>query len=393
MGRSTAMEPPPRTDLLIAGGGLAGGLIALALAAKRPEVAVTLIERDDRLGGNHVWSFFDSDLDAAGRALVAPLVGHRWEGYDVAFPGHRRTLSGGYNSIESERFDAVIRATLRPGSVRGASPMAAIDRNGVTLADQSRIAAHGVIDARGAGGATALELGWQKFAGRLLRLKQPHGLTRPVIMDASVAQLDGYRFVYLLPFAPDLLFVEDTYYSDHPAIDVGVLDARIADYAAARGWEVAAVERAEEGSLPIALAGDFDRFWPDAPDGVARVGMAAGLFHPMTGYSLPDAVRTATLIAALPDLSSASLARVLRQDAAAAWRARGYYRLLARLLFRAGRPELRYRILERFYRLDEGLIVRLYSARSTVFDKMRTLAGKPPVPFFKAAGIVLAGER
>lgn len=382
-----------KTDLLIAGGGLAGGLIALAVAARRPELRVTLVESGGTIGGNHVWSFFDSDLDPEGRALVAPLVGHRWEGYDVAFPRLRRTLAGSYNSIESERFDQAIRDSLPPGSVRAGLPIVAIDRQGATLADQSRIEAHGVIDARGVGEMAGLSLGWQKFAGRLLRLKHPHGLTRPMIMDASVEQLEGYRFVYLLPFAANLLFVEDTYYADDPAVDVAALDARIAAYVAARGWEVAAVERAEAGSLPIALAGDFDLFWPDAADGLARVGMAAGLFHPMTGYSLPDAVRTALRIAALPDLSSDSLARLLRADAAAVWKARGYYRLLARLLFRAGRPELRYRVLERFYGLDEGLIVRLYSARSTLFDKMRTLTGKPPVPFFKAAGIVLAGER
>ena len=382
---------PKPTELLIAGGGLAGGLIALALSG-RNDVRVTLVDAGDTLGGNHVWSFFDSDLDDAGRALVAPLISHRWEGYDVAFPRHRRTLDGIYNSIESERFDAVLRAALPADAILSELPIAALDRSGATLADQRRIAADGVIDARGARDMAAVTLGWQKFAGRLLRLTRPHGLTRPMIMDASVDQLDGYRFVYLLPFAADLLFVEDTYYSEDPAVDVPILDARVVAYVAAHGWEVASVERAEEGSLPIALAGDFDRFWPDDPDGVARVGMAAGLFHPMTGYSLPDAVRTATRIAALPELTSATLAKVLRDDARAAWRARGYYRLLARLLFRAGEPHLRYRILERFYRLDEGLIVRLYSARSTLFDKMRTLAGKPPVPFFRAARIVLAGE-
>ena len=56
----TASEPD-YCDIAIVGGGLAGGLAALALAAKRPELDVRLIE-PDAIGGNHIWSFFDSDI-------------------------------------------------------------------------------------------------------------------------------------------------------------------------------------------------------------------------------------------------------------------------------------------------------------------------------------------
>jgi L-2-hydroxyglutarate oxidase LhgO len=38
------------TDIAILGGGLAGGLVALALAARRPDLRIMLVERDDRLG-------------------------------------------------------------------------------------------------------------------------------------------------------------------------------------------------------------------------------------------------------------------------------------------------------------------------------------------------------
>jgi lycopene beta-cyclase len=112
--------------------------------------------------------------------------------------------------------------------------------------------------------------------------------------------------------------------------------------------------------------------------------MAAGLFQPMTGYSLPDAVSTAALVAALPDLSSAALARALRAHASAAWTGRGFYRLLARLLFRAADPVDRYGLLERFYSFDEALIGRFYAGRSTLADKARVLIGKPPVPLRRA---------
>ena len=54
-----------------------------------------------------------------------------------------------------------------------------------------------------------------------------------MVMDASVEQLDGYRFVYLLPFGPRDVFVEDTYYSDSPEVDQPLLQSRIAAYACA----------------------------------------------------------------------------------------------------------------------------------------------------------------
>jgi lycopene beta-cyclase len=377
------MNAPNRTDLLIAGGGLAGGLIALALAQRRPDIAVTIVEAGPMLGGNHVWSFFDSDVAADDRALVEPLICHRWQGNDVAFPKLRRTLSGTYNSIESERFDAVVRAKLPRERIRTGHAITGLDSAGATLANGERIEASGVIDARGFANSAALDLGWQKFVGRLLRLSQPHGLDRPMIMDATVDQAQGYRFVYVLPFGADRVFVEDTYYSETPGLDVARINDRILAYAFSRGWSVADVEREETAALPIACGGDFDVLWP-ADAAVARVGMAAALFQPMTGYSLPDAVRTASLVAGLADLSSPALVSALRPHARDAWHARGFYRLLARMLFRAADPAERYRLLERFYRLDEKRIARFYAGRSTLADKARILIGKPPVALHRA---------
>lgn len=374
-------------ELLIAGGGLAGGLIALALADARPDLDVLLVEREERLGGNHIWSFFDSDLDAAGKALVAPLVGHRWPAYDVAFPKRRRTIAQPYNSIESERFDVVLRERLPPDRILTGVEIAALDPAGATLADGSRIAAAGVIDARGAGDLAALDLGWQKFVGRLLRLDAPHGLERPTIMDATVDQADGYRFVYLLPFGPDRIFVEDTYYATDPILDIAAIEARIADYAAGCGWRIAAIERGEAAALPIAEGGDLAGLLAGP---VARAGMAAGLFQPMTGYSLPDAVRAAQTVARSPDFSTAALRNLLHDYALRRWKGARFYRLLARLIFRAAEPAQRYKMLQHFYGLDEDLIGRFYAGRSTRIDRARILCGRPPVPI-AAALRVMAG--
>ncbi len=193
--------------------------------------------------------------------------------------------------------------------------------------------------------------------------------------------MDGYRFVYLLPLDARTIFVEDTYYSDSADLDVAAMRDRIATYAARRQWNVTAVTREETGVLPVVVAGDFNRLWPPA-DRVARIGVRAGVFHAMTGYSLPDAVRTAAALPALVDRGE--LPARLRARAAAAWRRQRFYRMLGAMLFRAADPDDRYRIFQRFYGLAPGLIARFYAGRSRAADKLRILSGKPPVSVRRA---------
>ncbi len=379
-------------DVAIVGAGLAGGMIALALKAKHPALDVRLVDAAAVVGGNHLWSFFGSDVAQADRWIVAPLVVHAWRGYDVRFPAHQRTIDETYYSIESSRLDREVRRVLPPEAlmlgrkVSGASPTA------VVLADGDRIEATGVIDARGAGDLSLLDLAWQKFLGRELALRVPHESPRPMVMDATIPQIDGYRFVYCLPFSADRMFVEDTYYSDTPDLDIPVIGTRIDAYVAGRGWEVASVVREESGVLPVAMGGDFEAYWRSGGARVAKAGMRAGMFHPTTGYSLPDAVRTAAMLAGLSDFSGAKLHDATHAMARATWRARGFYRMLDTMLFRAAEPEERYRILERFYRLSPALIGRFYAGRSTLGDKARVLTGKPPVPISRAVRAIIGAR-
>ncbi|WP_427913339.1 lycopene beta-cyclase CrtY [Ramlibacter sp. MMS24-I3-19] len=378
-------------DLILVGGGLANGLIAWRLRQQRPAVRLLLLEAGDALGGNHTWSFHDTDLTPDQRRWIAPLVRWHWASHEVRFPGLRRQLQGGYASIPSEQFDTVLRWDL-DDAVWLRSAVADVQPRQVRLQDGRVLRAAAVIDGRGQPPLEHLDLGWQKFLGQVLQLAAPHGLPGPVLMDATVDQHDGYRFIYTLPLDARTVLVEDTFYADGAALDEGALRGNIGEYARRQGWQVEAVLREERGVLPIALGGNPDALWRDAA-GVPRAGLAAALFHPTTGYSLPEAVRLAEHVAALPDLSADVLFASMRAHALARWRHQGFFRMLNRMLFRAAAPAQRRQVMQRFYGLPEPLVARFYAGRPSWGDRLRILAGKPPVPVGPALRAALGGRR
>ena len=373
-------------SLIIVGGGLAGSLLALALTRDRPEIDLLLVEQGEKLGGNHVWSFFDSDLDADGRALVQPLVARRWPDHEIIFPKRQRRLSVGYNSIRSERLDRVVRARL-PAERIVRSQVVELAADHVRLESGERLVADAIVDARGPADFPGLELAWQKFVGRTFRTSRPHGRSTPIIMDATVPQEDGYRFVYTLPFGETELMVEDTYYSDGSGLDVATVRERLDTYLAGCFDGAAEVIGEEAGVLPIVLDGAVEPLWPEA-EPLPRLGLRGGFFHPTTGYSLPDAVANALLLTRQRCLSTASLHDLLRRRAIALWDERGFFRLLNRMLFRAAPGPERYRILEHFYRLPEATVGRFYSSSLSRMDKVRILSGRPPVSIPRAISAI-----
>ena len=259
-----------------------------------------------------------------------------------------------------------------------------VNETSVFTINGEKLEAPCIIDGRGRLSSDDLALGFQTFLGLEVRLEASHGQDRPIIMDATVDQLDGYRFVYTLPLAHDRILIEDTYYNDTTRFDEAEIEARIHDYAAARGWRIAEIERREHGILPIVLAGHIDAFWNNVYASIPRTGLQAVLFHPVTGYSLPDAVRLADMLSRQKSFETPAIAAFIRDHSKALWNARGFYRLLNRMLFIAASPRQRINVLQRFYRLPQPLIERFYAGATTRADQMRILIGRPPVSISRA---------
>ncbi len=365
-------------EYLLVGGGLQNALIALALLARRPDVRLTLIEKEARLGGNHTWCFHAGDAPAAAQRWLDELVVRRWPCHDVWFSGHRRRLQQAYSAITSERLHQVLSERLRgsPHARILTATVRQVARDQVTLDDGSTLRAELVIDARGPDRAARFPAaGYQKFLGLELELCGGEMPDAPLLMDATVEQLDGFRFMYVLPWDDRRVLVEDTYYSSDPLLDAGTLEERIFAYARGRGWQVARVLRSEAGVLPLPTRSARTAAAPQ----VLSAGYAGGLFHPTTGYSLPVALRFALRVASLP-------ASALGGEGHARWlstheRQFRFGVRLNRLLFEAFAPERRHRVLERFYRLPADTIRRFYALETTGFDRARILCGRPPAGF------------
>lgn len=366
--------------LILVGAGLASALIAQRLS---PTLKILILEGQPFPFGEHTWSFHITDVAPGDLNWINPLIAHRWAGQSVRFQDFRRDLSSAYASLTSASVAGTL-ANHKNLTIKTNIHVVRILPDRVILTDGTVLTADCVIDARGFVHNPALVLGYQKFVGLEIEMQAPHGLIKPIIMDASVDQRDGYRFVYVLPFSPTRLLVEDTRYSDGEALDLQAMAKDVSAYAEDQNWSIARIIRSEHGVLPIALAYDARQFWQDQPQDIPQVGMRAGLFHPTTGYSLPEAVRVANLVAAAWPIGSASLATHIREHALQRSQQQRFYRLLNRMLFRAALPDRRHLVLQRFYKLPQPLIERFYAGRTTIGDIARILIGKPPVPLHRA---------
>lgn len=371
----TPAPVPENSDVLLVGGGLQSALIALAMA-REPNRSVTLVEAGPRVGGNHTWCFHAGDVPDAARALVEPLVVRRWPGYDVAFPDHARSLALPYAAISSERLaerTEELFATTPGFTLLTGTRVAAVDRSGATLEDGRRLTARSVVDARGPGRfAPRGRAAYQKFLGLELELASPTRQDRPFLMDARVPQRDGFRFLYVLPFSPTRVLVEDTYFSDGPGLDPAAIREEVLAYAAKSGLVVSRVVREEQGLLAMPTRG----LARPARGGPLALGYAGGWFHPTTAYSFPVALRVALAIASAPP--DAPLDEVVAPLRARHRRQFRFAAFLNRLLVSAFEPEDRWNVLARFYRLPEDTIRRFYALDLGTQDRLRILCGAPP---------------
>ena len=404
-------------DVILVGGGLQSGLLACAIAHREPACRVLIIERDAALGGNHTWSFHPQDVSEESLPWIAPLISSRWSDYQVRLRGFHRDVNLSYASISSEQFSSHIStlanttimlstnvikicsttdltssepmslatgvlgqavAEFKPeasnyGSGKTTFPLS--QSMGVECSDGRLFRAPLVIDNRGPANEakrSGFVGGYQKFFGFEIEIDFEWPVGKPIIMDDSVDQTDGFHFIYTLPFTSHRILVEDTYFSNSKNLERESSLQVVRDYLKKLGVQKYKIVREESGCLPM----------PISNEGVPRVttplsgGYAGGWFHAATGYSFPMAVAFAQAVAT--NRTSNPVNAIARLAASHAGRAR-FARFLNRLLFRLVAPKKRYQIFRRFYKvLPDRRIARFYAHQFTPTDAARIVIGLPP---------------
>ena len=381
-------------DVVVVGGGLAGQLTVLALAARAPSLTVALVERAPSLAGNHTWCCQLSDFlpSEEGRppSWFLPVVDHRWPHYLVRFPTYERTIEADYLCLRSTSLaSASEQALARNGcSLLTKNSVEQVGRDCATLASGEILTGRLVLDARGGElGDYDGRAGYQKFIGWEIEVEQAGAFpSMPVLMDATVAQIDGYRFVYVLPFSSTRFLIEDTYFSRRKDLNPGLARERLREHLAARGIARFEQVREEGGILPMPWA-EAERPAGDA----TAIGYRGGFFHPGTGYSLPRAVLVAERLARLAgSVQSGGLAPAAAESLRAlriAWAADDRFaRLLNRLAFRLVPPtRLRDAVFSTVYRLPAPVLSRFYAGRTRLRDRLALAAAPTRIPFLRHA--------
>ncbi|MBK1642096.1 lycopene cyclase [Chromatium okenii] len=376
---TTASPTIDVADYILVGGGLQNALILLALAARKPAASILLLEREATLGGNHLWSFQARDVPDSAWEWMEPLVEYCWAGYQLNFAASSRWVAGAYRSLSSEHLAQIVAQTVENKTNIQIMTHAAVTRcdpQRVTLADGRIFQGRLIIDARGPDqNASRRGGGYQKFVGLECQLRQPITMNAPLLMDTRCPQYDGFRFHYVLPFAPDRVLIEDTYFSNNPTLDVDTISVNIIAEAGRLGLAVERVLRSEVGVLPMPALSTFH----PRNEGVLHAGYAGGWFNPGTGYSLAAAVRLAEHLStvALEDVYGKAWRQLVRK-----MRIQSHFlAFLNLMMFGLFHDKQRAKLMERFYLVSDDVIHRFFAMDSTALDMWKIMwVGAPWTP-------------
>ena len=392
-------------DVIIVGGGLSGGLLALRLALGQPEPRILLLERSNTLGGNHTWGFSTTG-DAP--EWLRPIISKTWTKFDVRFPRTDKAFDLQFHVIRSQDFNKGLKTRLGPNIVLNCE-VSQISDSHVSTRDGKVYRAPLVIDATGIhdelidiGRSRYADVpcGWMKYIGFDLKVRtgtktKNDWHSNPTIFDARVPQMDGFRSFSTIPIDEETLYVQETFLSSNPNLNPHRLSRSLITYVKRLGWELdptSPIIRQEEAVVPLPLhVFSDDRVLAKeqalevtaAEDFIARspiqISPAKGWSHPTRGQAVSDSLRVAEFIASQPRLRTGPVRAALR-DFRRDWVSQqAFYRTFNRMIFKAAEPSLRHVAFDRLFSLKDDVVGRFLTGETSKSDATKILATKPPL--------------
>ena len=289
------MRPACDADVIIAGAGLSGLSLAVALLdAGLPEDArIVLVDpRETLSGADRTWCFFDLVPHAFESAIT-----HRWSRWRVRNGASEvlRSAPGiAYCTIPGERFyelalERLVAAGPRIELVLGVTVERLEDRGAHVDVHTSAgvLRARLAMDSRPPSLTRATDDGkdvnlLQHFRGRVVRSTEPvFEADTATLMDFDVSQVDGIHFIYVLPFDAHTALVESTFFTERRLPDA-VYEAAIDSWLARRRPGVVFQTISHESGV-IPMTTEPFGAWPSPR--IVRIGTAGGHVKPSSGYA------------------------------------------------------------------------------------------------------------
>lgn len=382
-------EQDGRYEYAILGAGCAGLSLCYYLLEQGVTEPILILDQKSEFADDRTWCFWDVEPTPFSHRAIK-----RWNSWTLHTPGNtveQRTTSHPYQCLTAADFYAAAleqiashtNVTLRLGeSAEGYKEYA-----GETFvkASQSTYTARYVFDGRGLPpGSLVFEEArrratWvpQKFLGLRLRSREPvFDPERCTLMDFSVSQERGLRFVYVLPFSEREALVENVYLSE-AEISADGHRSELEDYlAAAYGLssEDYVVDDEESGYIPMT-----DHTFPrKLGDRTYSIGMLGGQTRPSTGYTF---LRIQRYCRALAESVVAGDSVPGRIEATR-------YKLLDKIFLRFMKehPEKCPGVYRRMFEgLPPDTLVRFITEKSSLLDDLRLVLAMPKAPFMRIA--------
>lgn len=285
-------QEPQRWDYAFAGAGVAALALARELSERWPEASILLVDPRDPAEDPRVFSLWtDGEAPAGAEALASWTELELRDGEARA----RAALTRGwrYLRLDVDSWREAILAELDNVTWREQVVTGIEEREEgalLHLAGGERHLARWCFDSRFDERAVAASpfAQWQSFHGWRVRAE---GLdidpSRARLMDFREAD-DGVRFYYALPESEQIVHVEEVHTSSERRRDFDIA-GYLREELGATSWEVLSEERGET------LLTDA-KFTRRAGAHTMRIGLAAGMARPSTGYALQRMVRDARAI-------------------------------------------------------------------------------------------------
>lgn len=342
------MEKP----VIILGGGIWGSLLALRLKEVLPHVPFRLYEETSTLGNHESISFPESDCKEA-MPWLRKMITHSWKQHHVKAPKFERWLTESYHLIDSGKIHEVVTSTLDADNLRlnnMMTPEFAIQEGAF------------VIDTRPE--CYFSKSGYRKNLVLDVELTEPHHLIAPVIFDGNAENRENSRVLSYYPLSETRILIKDHWFSDNRQINLNEMRNTLMETLSHKNWKVSKVIREESNVSEVPMS-------PPMIREEGRVISLAGIFHDLTGSSIPMAV---SLIDQMVKTSFryGELREVVKKFRSHAEIDRQFLRFLNRLLIEQKQQQ----VFEVLYKQSAPLIERFSRGNLKVIDRYKILAGK-----------------